>query len=195
MTRDQQSVRFSFSEGKLALAAKSAEVGEANVEMDIEYEGGPAEVAFNPQFLLDGLSVTEVEGFLRVPQSEQPGQAHRRPGLHVRGDADLPRVTMSDTRGGIPERVGDILARAMREAGLRKPSGGPDLDSVWREVAGEDVAANSRVASIRRGVLTIDVFSAPLRQELEIYRRDELLRALRDRLGGAGPERLAFRLA
>lgn len=102
---------------------------------------------------------------------------------------------MSDTRGGIPERVGDILARAMREAGLRKPSGGPDLDAVWREVAGEDVAANSRVASIRRGIMTIEVFSAPLRQELEIYRRDELLRALRDRLGGAGPERLAFRLA
>jgi DNA polymerase-3 subunit beta len=57
--RDSQSVKFSFSEGRLGLVARAAEVGEANVEMEIEYEGAPADVAFNPVFVLEGLSIME----------------------------------------------------------------------------------------------------------------------------------------
>jgi DNA polymerase-3 subunit beta len=59
--REAQSVKFMFSEGRLALSARAAEVGEANVEMEIEYEGEPAEVAFNPVFVLDGLGIMEAE--------------------------------------------------------------------------------------------------------------------------------------
>jgi DNA polymerase-3 subunit beta len=60
-SREAQSVKFSFSEGRLALAARAADVGEANVEMEIEYEGAPAEVAFNPVFVLEGLAIMEAE--------------------------------------------------------------------------------------------------------------------------------------
>ncbi len=59
--REAQSVRFSFGEGRLTLSARAADVGEANVETDIEYEGAPADVAFNPVYLLDGLSVMDAE--------------------------------------------------------------------------------------------------------------------------------------
>jgi DNA polymerase-3 subunit beta len=59
--KESQSVRWTFSEGSLKLTARAAEVGEAHVSLDIEYEGEPAEIAFNPAYVLDGLNVIEDE--------------------------------------------------------------------------------------------------------------------------------------
>ncbi|MEN8148483.1 MAG: DNA polymerase III subunit beta [Planctomycetota bacterium] len=59
--KESQSVRWTFAEGSLTLTARAAEVGEAHVSLDIEYEGEPAEVAFNPAYVLDGLAVIEDE--------------------------------------------------------------------------------------------------------------------------------------
>jgi predicted nucleic acid-binding Zn ribbon protein len=103
-------------------------------------------------------------------------------------------MTANGRKGSVPEGLGEILARALKEAGVRGPSRDSSLDDAWREVVGEDVARHSRVSSLRKGILTVEVFSAPLREELEVYRREELLRALRGRLGGVGPDRLSFRL-
>ncbi len=55
--KESQSVRFAFDEGRLTLTARAAEVGEANVSLDMSYEGEPAAVAFNPGYVLEGLSV------------------------------------------------------------------------------------------------------------------------------------------
>jgi len=104
-------------------------------------------------------------------------------------------VKMKERRDSVPEALSEIIGRALREAGIRRPTGGSPVEEAWRDVAGEDVARHSRVASFRAGVMTVEVFTAPLREELQVYRRDELLRALRSRLGGAGPDRLHFRLA
>jgi DNA polymerase-3 subunit beta len=57
--KESQSVRWAFDEGALTLTSRAAEVGEAHVTVDIEYEGEPAEVAFNPAYVLDGLNVIE----------------------------------------------------------------------------------------------------------------------------------------
>lgn len=59
--KESQSVRWTFGEGSLKLTARAAEVGEAHVSLDIEYEGEPAEIAFNPAYVLDGLNVIEAE--------------------------------------------------------------------------------------------------------------------------------------
>jgi DNA polymerase-3 subunit beta len=59
--KESQSVRFVFEEGRLTLTARAAEVGEANVSLDMTYEGEPAAVAFNPGYVLEGLSVMEGE--------------------------------------------------------------------------------------------------------------------------------------
>ena len=101
---------------------------------------------------------------------------------------------MSRRRGGDPERVGDILARFLKEAKSRESRVPADLDAIWREAAGEVAARHSRVASFRRGVLTVEVFSAALHQELEVYRREDLLKALQARFPG-GIDRISFRLA
>ncbi len=59
--KESQSVRFVFEEGRLSLNARAAEVGEANVSISMSYEGEPTAVAFNPGYVLEGLSVMEGE--------------------------------------------------------------------------------------------------------------------------------------
>lgn len=60
---DEQSraVRLSFKEGQLHISATSADVGEARESVPAKYEGGPVEIGFNAQYLLDFLTSLESE--------------------------------------------------------------------------------------------------------------------------------------
>jgi len=53
--RESHAVRFNFKDGKLALSSRSPDVGEARVEIDVSYEGGDLEIAFNPDYIHDVL--------------------------------------------------------------------------------------------------------------------------------------------
>jgi DNA polymerase-3 subunit beta len=58
MTTDKtRAVRFSFSKGKLVLFTRAQDVGEAKVEMPVEYKGGELDVIFNPDYVADYLKV------------------------------------------------------------------------------------------------------------------------------------------
>jgi len=100
----------------------------------------------------------------------------------------------SKDRGGPAERVGDILKRVLKDAGLDRPEQHGEIAEAWRDVAGPDVAAETVVLSFRKGVLTIQVSSAPLLSELTTYQREELLAGLRVRLAGTFIDQLRFRL-
>ncbi|MBS4168884.1 DNA polymerase III subunit beta [Parachlamydia sp. AcF125] len=47
------SVRFTFTEGELRLAANTMEIGEGKVSMPVNYTGPRLEIAFNPIYFLD----------------------------------------------------------------------------------------------------------------------------------------------
>ncbi|CCB86966.1 MULTISPECIES: DNA polymerase III subunit beta [Parachlamydia] len=47
------SVRFTFNEGELRLAANTMEIGEGKVSMPVNYTGPRLEIAFNPIYFLD----------------------------------------------------------------------------------------------------------------------------------------------
>jgi DNA polymerase-3 subunit beta len=49
-------VRLEFADGSLALSAGGEDEGRAEENLEVTYEGEPITTAFNPQFLLDGLS-------------------------------------------------------------------------------------------------------------------------------------------
>ncbi len=101
---------------------------------------------------------------------------------------------MTAPRGGDPETLGEILAKVLKDArrrGARLPA---NVEAAWREIAGETVARNTRISSVRHGTVTVEVFSAALKQELEVYRREALLAALRARLPDVALDRLSFRL-
>jgi predicted nucleic acid-binding Zn ribbon protein len=69
----------------------------------------------------------------------------------------------------------------------------PILVDAWRDVAGESIASQTEVRSLRLGVLTIAVGSPPLCQELAAFRRIELTDAMHARTSGRVKE-IRFRL-
>ena len=49
-------------------------IGDAQVEMAIEYKGEPIKIGFNPQFMIDVLRVIQTEQFdLELGKSDRPG--------------------------------------------------------------------------------------------------------------------------
>ncbi len=77
-------------------------------------------------------------------------------------------------RGGAPEAVGEILARVMRAAPPVKRRGSA-IARLWEQAAGPELAKETRPATLRRGVLTVEVRSASLRAELSGFRTQEFL--------------------
>lgn len=62
LTNDEsRSVRMSFSEDRLVLTSRAMDVGEARIELETEATGEPIEVAFNPDFLVEGLKNMDAE--------------------------------------------------------------------------------------------------------------------------------------
>lgn len=53
--RESHAVRFHFKDDKLFLSSRSPDMGEAQVELPVKYEGEDLEIAFNPDYLLDAL--------------------------------------------------------------------------------------------------------------------------------------------
>lgn len=54
--RESHAVKFSFKAGKLGLSSRSPDVGEAQIQLDVSYEGDELDIAFNPDYLLDALN-------------------------------------------------------------------------------------------------------------------------------------------
>jgi DNA polymerase-3 subunit beta len=61
MARENSPVRLTMSQGLLELRAVTLDVGEASEQLDAEYDGDELTVAFNPEYLVDGLEVTPGE--------------------------------------------------------------------------------------------------------------------------------------
>ncbi len=56
---EARAVRLKLSKGELELFGQSAGRGEARARMEVEFKGTSAEIAFNPDFVLDGLKNCE----------------------------------------------------------------------------------------------------------------------------------------
>lgn len=55
------SVKFSFTDGSLALSANTSDVGEGKVHMPVNYSGEKLDIAFNPGYFIDILRHSEGE--------------------------------------------------------------------------------------------------------------------------------------
>ena len=68
-------LRFAFSEGELKVAAETPDIGDAAESLPAPFSGEPLEIAFNPQYLIEGIE--SVEGDEIAIQLSSP----LRPGL------------------------------------------------------------------------------------------------------------------
>jgi DNA polymerase III subunit beta len=67
-------LRFSFAEGELTVIAETPDVGDAREGMPAPYSGEPLEIAFNPQFLIDGIeSIDSEDVALQLTSPLRPG--------------------------------------------------------------------------------------------------------------------------
>ena len=67
-------LRFAFAEGELTVAAETPDVGDASEAIPAPYAGEPLEIAFNPQFLIEGLeSVDGDELAMKLSSPLRPG--------------------------------------------------------------------------------------------------------------------------
>jgi predicted nucleic acid-binding Zn ribbon protein len=92
-----------------------------------------------------------------------------------------------------PEPLGEILSRLFTARGWGRRGERQRLEDAWRAAAGEDVAAKTRVGSLRRGVLEIEVGNGVLMQELASFRKRKLLEDLKAKLPGTPLRELKFR--
>ena len=67
-------IRLAFAEGELTVAAETPDVGDATDSMPAGFTGEPLEIAFNPQFLVEGIeSVDTEEIVLQLTSPLRPG--------------------------------------------------------------------------------------------------------------------------
>ncbi len=72
---ESRSVRLTFEPTRLLLNSRAMDVGEAQIEVDAVVEGEPIDVSFNPDFVIEGLTVIEAERVvLRVSGRETPSR-------------------------------------------------------------------------------------------------------------------------
>jgi DNA polymerase-3 subunit beta len=72
---DTKAVKLTFSKGEMNLAARSAGRGNASGQMEVDYKGKAAEIAFNPDYVLDGLKNCETDRVrLEFNEKTSPGK-------------------------------------------------------------------------------------------------------------------------
>ena len=92
-----------------------------------------------------------------------------------------------------PEQLGAILSRLVaRSRGQYRPGQKP-IHLLWTEAAGPELAGMTRATRLAGGVLTVEVSSAPLLNELATYRQKELLERVRARDELRGVREIRFR--
>ncbi len=70
MAREATPVRLTMSEGSVELIAITQDVGQAHEKLDAHYTGDELTVAFNPEYLLEGLEVTPGDEIVLGTQDE-----------------------------------------------------------------------------------------------------------------------------
>ncbi len=72
---DTRAVRLSMEKGALTIFGRSASTGEATAHMPVDFDGKPGTIAFNPDYLIDGLKNCESDTVrLEFNEKTSPGK-------------------------------------------------------------------------------------------------------------------------
>jgi len=93
-----------------------------------------------------------------------------------------------------PQSIGDVLARLLARRGYAAQQQHQVQQEVWKELAGSELAGQSRPGNLKGGVLEILVRSSSAIQELSFQKR-ELVRRLQQAEPQLNVRDLRFRIA
>ncbi|MCP3953444.1 MAG: DNA polymerase III subunit beta, partial [Desulfobacterales bacterium] len=72
-SENYKGVIFKFSKDKLVITSTNPDIGESKEEMEIAYDGESMEMAFNPRFFIDTITVLDSEGItINLIDEEKP---------------------------------------------------------------------------------------------------------------------------
>ena len=90
---------------------------------------------------------------------------------------------MDNRKSAEPARVGDVVSALLKNLGVDKNSVQARVACSWEAIVGKEVAAHTRPAEIRRGVLLVHVDSSPWFNELNRNHRAQVIVRLRETIG------------
>lgn len=72
-SENYKGVIFKFSDGKLVVSSTNPDIGESKEEMAVSYQGDSMEMAFNPRYFIDAISVLDDDNVtLHIIEEEKP---------------------------------------------------------------------------------------------------------------------------
>jgi predicted nucleic acid-binding Zn ribbon protein len=92
-----------------------------------------------------------------------------------------------------PKAIGSVVEQVLGDMGLDAAREAFRIGEIWEEVVGPEVARHCRPVAIRGRVLEAEVDSSVWCQQLQME-REQLLAALRERLGESAPSDLRLRV-
>jgi predicted nucleic acid-binding Zn ribbon protein len=95
-----------------------------------------------------------------------------------------------------PERsasVGDLLRKVLPKLGLAERLSEQQMQEAWQEIVGEFLAQHSVPASLKAGVLIVQVLQPTVRYELDRNWKKEILAKLKARFGAGIVKEVRFR--
>jgi DNA polymerase-3 subunit beta len=79
---ESKGVRLAFSNGNLSISSRAPEMGEAKIDLPVDYTGDAIEIGFNPTYLLDALKVADQETVtFEMKTPNKPGLLRSGPGF------------------------------------------------------------------------------------------------------------------
>ncbi len=79
---ESKGVRLSFAAGTLSISSRAPEMGEAKIDLPVEYGGEAIEIGFNPNYLMDALKVADQESVtFEMKTPNKPGLLKSGPGF------------------------------------------------------------------------------------------------------------------
>ena len=94
-----------------------------------------------------------------------------------------------------PRPIGEIVRALVRRKRFRQKGRYSGLTEAWRELAGQGVAARTRIRSFEEGRLVIEVETPALLHELNGFMKEHLLQGLQAMSAGRDVAELRLRLA
>ncbi len=93
----------------------------------------------------------------------------------------------------MPQSAGDLISKLISRRGFTQTQFNEELQTVWQEIAGPQMAGRTQATVIRRGALEVIVDSSPAMQQLA-FAKSELLKQIQDQLPHAGIRSIRFRV-
>ena len=88
----------------------------------------------------------------------------------------------------------ELMPRLMQRLGLRERLRETEVIDAWSKIVGDFIAAHSAPVALREGILYVRVLQPALHYELEQISKSEILRKLKQRVGGKTNRDVRFRV-